>query len=324
MVRNLITGINGFAASHLCDLLLANGEQVFGVARTPGNGDNIKHAADRIRVFPCDVRVPGEIGKVLEQVRPDRIYHMASVSFVPAATKDWNLAFETNVLGTFYLFEAVKQLGLNPRILCVGSSEEYGAIDPENMPIRETALLKPVSLYGVTKASADLLATSFAQRDGLDILQVRPFNHVGPRQQSRFVCSSFARQIAEIEAGGSPVLKVGNLDSQKDFTDVRDTVRAYHALMNKGVSREVYNVCSGKTVSIKFVLESLTQMSTAAVQVETDLARYRPGEPVRYYGDHSLLTRQTGWVPEIPLERSLRDTLAYWRSRILTENPNRV
>ncbi|MFQ5672431.1 MAG: GDP-mannose 4,6-dehydratase [Nitrospinales bacterium] len=323
-MRNLITGINGFAASHLCDLLLANGEEVFGIARTLGNADNIKHVADRVRVFPCDVRVFGEIREVLEQVRPDRIYHMASVSFVPAVTRDWSLAFETNVLGTFHLLEAVRQLGLNPRVLCVGSSEEYGATDPEAMPIRETALLQPISLYGVTKASADLLAASFSRREELDILRVRPFNHVGPRQQSRFVCSSFARQIAEIEVGKNPVLKVGNLEAQKDFTDVRDTVRAYHALMNKGASREAYNVCSGQTVSIKFILESLTRMSTASVQVEIDLTRYRPGTPVRYYGDHSLLTRQTGWVPEIPLERSLLDTLTYWRSKVCEENPNRV
>jgi len=324
VVRNLITGINGFAASHLSDRLLANGEEVFGIARTLGNGDNVKHVADRIRVFACDVRVAEETRNVLEQVRPDRIYHMASVSFVPAATRDWSLAFETNVTGTFHLLDAVRQLGLKPRILCVGSSEEYGTTNPEETPIRETASLQPTSLYGVTKASADLLATSFCHREGLDILRVRPFNHVGPRQQSRFVCSSFARQIAEIEAGKPPVIQVGNLEAQKDFTDVRDTVRAYHALMEKGVSQEVYNVCSGKAVSIKFILESLTRMSTVPVQVATDPARHRPGGPARYYGDHSRLTRQTGWVPEIPLEHSLRDTLAYWRSRVLEANPNSV
>ncbi|MEC7641336.1 MAG: GDP-mannose 4,6-dehydratase, partial [Nitrospinota bacterium] len=227
MAKNLITGINGFAASHLCDLLLASGEEVVGIAKTLEGNQNIAHASESIEVFSCDIRIPGDIKRVLDIVRPDRIYHMASVNFVPAVTQDWNVAFETNVLGTFYLFEAVKQLRLNPRILCVGSSEEYGSVDLEEMPIRETTLLKPITLYGVTKASADLLATSFCRRDDLDILQVRPFNHVGPRQQSRFVCSSFARQIAMIEAGKATVLKVGNLEVQKDFTDVRDTVRAY-------------------------------------------------------------------------------------------------
>ena len=316
MAKNLITGINGFAASHLCDLLLANGEEVVGIAKSLEGNQNIKHAEDYIQVFPCDVRIPIEIKKVLNIVRPDRIFHMASVSFVPAATHNWKLAFETNVLGTLHLFEAVKQLSLKPRILCLGSSEEYGTVDPGDMPIRETALLNPITLYGVTKASADLLTTSFCRRDGLDILQVRPFNHVGPRQHSRFVCSSFARQIAMIEAGKASILKVGNLEVQKDFTDVRDTVRAYKAVIEKGSPREVYNVCSGKTVSIKLILNCFKQMTDIPIQVETDPERYRPGEPSQFFGDNSLLTERTGWIPEIPLKQSLNDVLTYWRKNI--------
>lgn len=310
-MRNLITGIHGFAASHLCDLLLAHDEEVFGIARNIEENKNIRHVTDRIQVFSCDVRVPSAIKKVLEDIRPDRIYHMASMSYVPAATADWEQAFATNVFGTLHLFESVKELRSNPRIICVGSSEEYGAA--AEMPIREAAPLQPVTMYGVTKAAAGLLGHAFARKDGLDVLRVRPFNHIGPRQKSRFVCSSFARQIWEIEAGRPAVLKTGNLEAQRDFTDVRDTVRAYHALMEQGDSGEVYNICSGKAVSIKSVVEILRRMTDVSFTVEVDPSRYRTEPPVAYCGDHSLLTRKTGWVPQIPLEQSLKDILAYWR-----------
>ncbi|MFQ5717844.1 MAG: GDP-mannose 4,6-dehydratase [Nitrospinales bacterium] len=315
-MRNLITGIHGFAASHLSDLLLARNEKVFGIARVLENDGNIRHIADRIKVFPCDVRVSADLKKIVENVRPHRIYHMASVSFVPAAAQDWEQAFETNVFGTLHLFEAVKQLKLDARIMCVGSSEEYGAVVSDDMPIREKLPLQPFTLYGVTKAAADILSNSFVKRERLDILRVRPFNHIGPRQKHRFVCPSIARQIAQFEAGKPPVLKIGNLDAQRDFTDVRDTVRAYHAVMEKGVSGEVYNVCSGKTVSIKSIVETFRRLASVSFQVENDPSRSRAEQPLCYWGDHSFLTERTGWTPKIPLEDSLKDILGYWRENL--------
>ena len=315
-MRNLVTGINGFAASHLADSLIAKGEEVFGLARNPEKNENIRHHGECIKVFPCDIRKPAEVQQVLETVRPQRIYHLASVTFVPAVAQDWNASFDTIFFGTSNLLEAVKQARLQARILWVGSSEEYGMPPPEEYPLKENRVLAPLSLYGVAKASADVLADSYVRREGFDLVRVRPFNHIGPRQESRFASSSFARQIAQIEAGASPVIKVGNLEARKDFTDVRDTVRAYHAIMEKGLAGEVYNVCTGKSISVKSILEGLVSHASLPISVEIDPERYRPEPPVNYYGDHSLLTRRTGWFPEIPIQTTLRDILDYWRLQV--------
>lgn len=313
-MRNLITGINGFAASHLADYLVAKNEEVVGLARHPENNENIRHLGNRVKVFACDIRAADDLLRVIETVRPQRIYHLASVTFVPAVSHDWNASFDTIFFGTRNLLEAVKQLGLEARILWAGSSEEYGR--PMECAIKETLPLAPVSLYGVSKAAAGLLANSYAQRDHLDVVRVRPFNHIGPRQESRFATASFARQVAQIEAGATPVLKVGNLEARKDFTDVRDMVRAYHAIMERGTMGEVYNVCSGKSVSVKSILDSLVSLASLPIRVEIDRERYREEPSMNFYGDFSLLTSHTGWVPEIPLEKTLQDLLTYWRQHV--------
>ena len=318
-MQNLITGINGFAASHLCDLLLANGEDVIGVARDPSKNENIKHHGDRVRVLQCDVGSWEEIHQVLSKTRPQRIYHMASLSYVPTAHLNWREAFQTNVFGTLHLFEAVREHEIDARIMCVGSSEEYGVIFQEDLPVRESNPLKPVTLYGVTKASAGLLANSFVHREGLDVISVRPFNHTGPRQSDRFVCSSFARQIVEIELGRRGFLMVGNLDAERDFMDVRDTVKAYRVLMERGDRGGVYNVCSGKTVSIRNIVDIFRTIAEKPFEVKCETSRFRSERPVHSYGDHSLLTMRTGWSPEITLEQSLRDVYLYWKER-LTKN----
>ena len=253
--------------------------------------------------------------RILEEVRPQRIYHLASVSFVPAAAQDWLRSFDTIFFGTNHLLEAVKQLKLDARILWVGSAEEYGLPAKEEYPLKETRPLTPVSMYGVAKVAAEALANSYAQRDHIEVLRVRPFNHVGPRQESRFASASFARQIAQIEKGTPPVIKVGNLEAQRDFTDVRDTVRAYHAVMERGVVGEVYNVCTGKSISIKSIVEMLMSHAVMPIKLEVDPELYRVEPPVSFYGDHSLITRQTGWKPEILMETTMRDLLDYWRQQ---------
>lgn len=315
-MRNLVTGINGFAASHLADYLIARNEEVFGLARRPEKNENIRHLGERVKVFPCDIRNASEVRQALETVRPERIYHLASVTFVPAVAQDWSASFDTIFFGTNNLLEAVKQLQLRARVLWVGSSEEYGMPPLEEYPLKEGRNLTPVSLYGVAKASADVLADSYVRRDQLDVVRVRPFNHIGPRQESRFVTSSFARQIAQIETGADPVIKVGNLSACKDFTDVRDTVRAYHAIVEQGAAGEVYNVCTGKSLRVKSILEELVGQASMPISVEIDPERYRPEPPVNYYGDHAWLTRRTGWLPEIPIQTTLRDILDYWRRQI--------
>jgi GDP-4-dehydro-6-deoxy-D-mannose reductase len=315
-VRNLVTGINGFAASHLADYLISRGEEVFGLARHPEKNENVRHLGERVKTLPCDIRNASDVRQVLETVRPERIYHLASVTFVPAVAQDWNASFDTIFFGTGNLLEAVKQLKLQARVLWVGSSEEYGVPPLEEYPLKESRNLTPVSLYGVAKASADVLADSYVRRDQLDVVRVRPFNHIGPRQESRFASSSFARQIAQIEAGADPVIKVGNLSARKDFTDVRDTVRAYHSIMEKGAAGEVYNVCTGKSLSVKAILEGLVSQASIPISVEVDPERYRPEPPVNYYGDHTFLAHRTGWHPEIPIQTTLRDILDYWRQQV--------
>jgi GDP-4-dehydro-6-deoxy-D-mannose reductase len=205
-VKNLITGIHGFAGSHLADGLLEQNEEVFGIARSLGDNGNLKHIQNRIQVLPCNIMSRQELKKVIETVRPDRIYHLAGVSFAPVAEKEEEVVFDTNFTGTLNLLQMVKELKLKCRILFAGSAEEYGAVTEKESPVKETSPLQPVSLYGVSKASADLLAYSYFLRDGMDVIRVRPYNHIGPRQNPRFVCSSFARQIAAIEKGAEPVI----------------------------------------------------------------------------------------------------------------------
>lgn len=313
-MKNLITGIHGFAGSHMADLLLERNEQVFGIVRSLADNQNIKHIEKKIQTFSCDIRKRQEVKKVLNEVRPDRIYHLASVSFIPDVEQAGSAAFETNLLGTLNLLESVKELKPDCRFLYVGSSEEYGMVSQEEGFIKEDRALKPFSLYGVSKAAADLLAQSYFTRDGLDVIRVRPYNHIGPRQDSRFVCSSFARQIAAIENGCEPLIKTGNLESYRDFTDVRDTVRAYHAVMDKAEAGEVFNVCSGKMTRVKVLLDTLLKISGVAIKTEVDPSLFREAKPVNVSGVNTLLQQRTGWRPQFSLDQTLGDLLNYWRA----------
>jgi len=312
-VKNLITGIHGFAGSHLADWLLKQNEEVVGLARPGSDSSNIKHIEKQVQVFPVDIRDRQELKKVLAAIRPERIYHLAALSFLPDAEKAEAVVFDTNFTGTLNLLQAVKELQLNCRFLFAGSSQVYGAVTEKDSPVKETTSLRPVSLYGVSKASGELLALSCFSRDGMDVVGVRPFNHIGPRQSSRFACSSFARQIAAIENGATAVMKTGNLESYRDFMDVRDTVRAYHAVMEKADAGDVFNVCAGKTVSVQSILEGLLELTDIPIRIERDEELFRPEEPARICGDHSLLTEKTGWHPETPLKQTLQDLLNHWR-----------
>ena len=232
---------------------------------------------------------------------------------VPVAENAGAGVFDVNFTGTLNLLQAVKELQLNCQVLFVGSSEAYGTVTEKESPVNETTPLKPGSLYGVSKASAEMLARSYFLRDELDVVMVRPFNHIGPRQNSRFVCSAFARQIAALEKGGEPVMKTGNLESYRDFMDVRDTVRAYHAVMESAKAGEVFNVCSGNSVSIRYILDSLLELSDIDIRIERDPNLFREEEPRRICGDPSKLTGSTGWRPQIPLQQTLNDLLKHWR-----------
>jgi GDP-4-dehydro-6-deoxy-D-mannose reductase len=311
-LKNLITGIHGFAASHLADFLIKQNEEVCGIARSLANDRNVKHIQSEITVFSADIRNRSEVSKIVADVRPDRIYHLASVSFIPHAEQEGNASFKTIWNGTWNVLESVKELGLNCKVLYAGSSEVYGKVVEGEGLVKENRALQPVSLYGVSKAAAELLAHSYYIRDGLDVVRVRPYNHTGPRQNSQFVCSSFARQIAAIEKGADAVIKTGNLEAYRDFIDVRDTVSAYHAVMENGSAGEVFNVCSGEVTKVQSVLNTLLAMSAIPIRIETDPLKYREARPVAV-GDSLLLRQRTGWRPDYELQQTLRDLLEYWR-----------
>jgi len=317
-MRVLITGITGFVGSHLADSLVARGDvEVFGTRRWRSRTENILHLRDRVTLLDCDLHDAASVRRTLAEVRPDRIFHLAAQSYVPTS---WLTPAETvanNVLGQVNLLEAVRDLGLEARIQIAGSSEEYGMVHPEELPIRETNPLRPLSPYAVSKVGQDLLGYQYWMSYRLHIVRTRGFNHSGPRRGEVFMTSNFARQIAEIEKGQrEPFLRVGNLDAIRDFTDVRDMVRAYWLALERGEPGEVYNICSGRGYAVREVLELLLGLTSARIEVRPDPARLRPSDVPVLVGDCQKFRRATGWEPTIPFEVTLKDLLDYWRQRV--------
>ena len=322
-MRVLITGITGFVGSHLTEWLLARGGiELCGIEHGPGRTDHLDHVQNAVTIYDCDMRAPAAVHRVIAEARPDRIVHLAAQSFVPASWSAPADTLATNVLGQVHLLEAVRACGLAPRILIAGSSEEYGLVREDELPIKETNPLRPLSPYAVSKVAQDLLGFQYAQSYGMPIVRTRAFNHTGPRRGSVFASSNFAMQIALIEAGQQePVIQVGNLEARRDFTDVRDIVRGYWLALEQGEPGEVYNLCSGRAVAIRDVLQLLLQLTSAAVTVQVDPRRLRPSDVPVLCGDGSKFQRLTGWRPEIPLRQTLEDLLNYWRAKISTEAP---
>jgi len=318
-MRVLITGITGFAGSHLADYLLAEHTEVeiFGIQRWRSRTENIEHLAGKIELREADLRDYTSIHRVLDEVRPDAIFHLAAQSFVPTSWRAPAETLSTNIIGQTYIFEAVRALQLDPTIQIAGSSEEYGLVLPDEVPIKETNPLRPLSPYAVSKVAQDLLAYQYFESYGLKTVRTRGFNHTGPRRGEVFVTSNFAKQIASIEAElQEPVIRVGNLESVRDFTDVRDTVRAYWLAVEKGRPGEVYNIASGREITIRQLLDKLVELSRTRVEVEIDPDRLRPSDVEVLIGDASKFHADTGWEPSIPLEQTLRDTLDFWRQKL--------
>jgi GDP-4-dehydro-6-deoxy-D-mannose reductase len=322
-MRFFITGISGFAGSHLADLLLERGHDVTGIARDSGSiGDLHRRHGERFptsAVELCDVRDPVRLREALRRGEPDGVFHLAAVAFVPHTFDRPSLAYEVNFLGTVELLSAVGEVTPRARVVLVTSGEVYGSIDVErDLPITESQPLRPLSPYSLAKAAADLAGfQAFASRS-LDVVRARPFNHTGPRQAPDFVCSEFARALAAAERGLAPRrLRVGNLDVERDFSDVRDVVRGYFALFEKGVSGEAYNLGSGKATSVRDVLESLRRKCRVKVDVETDPQKLRPREISRLFGSIAKIEAATRWCPEISLEQTLADLLDYWRTQVV-------
>jgi len=317
-MKVLVTGITGFVGSHLAELLLEKKDiEVWGIERWRSKMDNIEHIKDKIKLIECDIRDLSSVEKAIELIKPDKIFHLAAQSFVPTS---WNAPAETittNIIGELNIFETVHKIGINPWIQIACSSEEYGMVYPDETPIKETNPLRPLSPYGVSKVGQDMLGYQYAMSYNMNIVRTRGFNHTGPRRGDVFVESNFANQIAKIEKGKQKsVISVGNLEARRDYTDVRDMVKAYWLATEKCKLGEEYNICSGKDWKIQEVLDILLSYSKIKVEVKQDPARMRPSDVMILLGDNSKFRKATGWKPEIPFEKTLLDLLNYWRERV--------
>jgi len=314
----LITGITGFVGSHMAEYALSQGAEVIGSARWRSRTENIEHLRPRIQLVDCDLRDSASVHRLLTTTSPTHVIHLAAQSFVgsswhtPAETLSNNTACQVNLL------EGIRELGISPRFLVIGTSEEYGLVHPDEMPIKETNPLRPLSPYAVSKVTQDLMGYQYFRSYGLPILRTRAFNHEGPRRGDVFVTSNFAKQVAEIEVGlREPVVRVGDLKPRRDYSDVRDIVRGYWLLLERGQAGEVYNLCSGRAWAIQEVLDFFLGHATRkGIAVEVDAARLRPSDVMILEGDSAKIRNAVGWKVEIPFERTLADLLDYWRQRV--------
>jgi GDP-4-dehydro-6-deoxy-D-mannose reductase len=313
-LRALITGIGGFVAGHLAHCLLDRGVDVFGTRR-PGHRPPTLPAA--VVLQAADLQDCASIKRALGEAEPDWVFHLAGVSAEAEARQQPERAFRVNLIGTLHLYEALQALDRRPRVMTAGSSAEYGAVLPEENPLQEGQPLRPVSPYGVSKAAQGLLTLQQYREHGFPAIHVRAFNHTGPGQREEFATASFARQIAEAEAGlGTSDIAVGNTSARRDLSDVRDVCRAYVALMETGRPGEVYNVGAGQPVLMSEVLEQLIALSSTRIRVVPAASRLRPIDVPLLFADTSKLRRDTGWQPQIPLSVTLADLLASWRETV--------
>ncbi|MEM8529982.1 MAG: GDP-mannose 4,6-dehydratase [Chloroflexota bacterium] len=315
-MRVLITGINGFVGGYLAERFLATGEwDIYGVGRAPNV--SLTDLRDRITYQTMDFSSRDGVQTVLEQIKPDIIFHLAAQADVHRSFAEPEETLTANIFPALHIFQSVVTLGQQPLILIVGSNEVYGRVQPEDLPVDEETPFRPVSPYAVSKATQDMLAHQYMVSNNLRTIRLRPFNHTGPRQSEQFVACAFAAQIARIEAGQQePLLRVGNLVAERDFTDVRDMVRAYELVATRGTIGQVYNIGSGRSTSIQWLLETLLSLSTCDIAVEPDPARMRPADIPRIVCDSRRLAQHTDWTPQIPLEQTLSDILNYWRAHV--------
>ena len=315
--KALITGIAGFVGSHLADLLLSEGYEVYGVARPRTKRDHIDHIANQLHLEDADLLDSHSLYTTISRIKPDFIFHLAAQSFVPTSWVSPSVTLEVNIVGSANLFEAVRQARIDPVIQIACSSEEYGLVNEDELPIKETNPLRPLSPYAVSKVAMDYLGYQYHQSYKVRIVRTRGFNHTGPRRGDTFAESNFAKQIALIEKGKlQPIVWVGNLEARRDYSDVRDMVQAYKLAVEKCEPGEVYNICVGKAPKIGDMLSLLLSYSSAKVTVKQDPARMRPSDVPVLVGDNTKFVDKTGWKPTIPFEKTMEDLLNYWRERV--------
>jgi GDP-4-dehydro-6-deoxy-D-mannose reductase len=322
-MRVLITGVTGFVGSHMAEHALAQGAQVFGACRWRSNHENIEGIRSKLQLLEADLRDQTSVREMIETSKPDYICHLAGQSQVMSSWHAPAETLQTNVIGQIHLLEAIRQCGGTfPRVLVVGSSEEYGLVHENELPVTEEHQFRPLSPYAVSKIAQDLLAHQYFRSYGIPCLRARAFNHDGPRRGEVFVTSAFARQIAEIELGlREPVILVGNLKARRDYTDVRDMVRGYWLLLERGAAGEVYNLCSGRSRAIQEILDYFLSQSTVRnIEVREDPAKLRPSDVPNLYGSAEKIRAAVGWTTTIPLEETLKDVLNYWREKVKNSN----
>jgi len=321
-MRTLITGIAGFTGIHLAEYLLSpdrynDNIDLYGIDIVRNVNKDAQSLLDKVKVLTCDILDEEEMKKTLEEIKPDRIFHLAGLTFDPNSHRSPEKFYITNVFGTINLLEAVKQLKINPLIHIACSSAEYGLILENENPVTETNYFRPISPYGISKLAQDMVGYQYYKNYGLKIIRTRAFNTTGPGEKEDFVCSNFARQIALIEKGKQgPTIYVGNLDAKRDFVDIRDVVKGYWLASDKGISGEVYNLCSGKAYSIGEMLDILLQMAKKDIVVKQESKRMRPSDIPLQVGSFEKFHKQTGWMPIISLVQILKDLLNYWRQKV--------
>ncbi len=317
-MKILITGVSGFVGSHLAEHLLTQGKhEIFGSIKWRSDRKNILHIQDKLKLCECDIRDAFAMNTLISDIKPDWIFHLAAQSYVPFSWRAPQETLTTNIIGEVNLFEAVRQAGIDPLIHIAGSSEEYGMVYSEEIPIKESNPLRPLSPYGVSKVAQDLLGFQYFKSYGLKIVRTRAFNHTGPRRGVVFATSNFAKQIIEIKEGKrKPVMYVGNLEAVRDFLDVRDVARAYALALEKGTPGEVYVIASGKGTKIQEMLEKLIAIAQIEVEIRKDPERLRPSDVELLIGSSEKFQKATGWKPEIPFDKTLKDLLDFWQQQI--------
>jgi GDP-4-dehydro-6-deoxy-D-mannose reductase len=309
-MRVLVTGAEGFVGGHLLTTLLEQSHRALGLhfADHPGRDDVEWHR--------CDLRDRKQVHRVVERTKPDAVVHLAAISHVPDAQSASEIAFATNVGGALNLLEELSEVCPGIPVVFVSSGEVYGNVASEHIPIQESQDPAPSNVYGLTKLCGEHIAGYYRRLGSLAATIVRPFTQFGPKQTDRFVCSSFARQVARVMLGKAPPeVRVGNLHVRRDFTDVRDMSRAYVALVERDTGSGPYNISSGRSISIQDVIETLIDLSGRDIRVTVDSERVRPTDIPEMRGDSTLFRSITGWAPRLTFRQSLQDTLDFWVSR---------
>ncbi len=322
-MRVLITGASGFVGQHVRRHLLDNTDWMLCHFAYPTLMGNLR--VEREEEHLVDLRDELRVLDKMRAFMPDAIIHLAGQSHVPTSFADPWMTLETNIRGQLNLLESCARLGIRPRIIIVSSGEVYGRLQADQGPLDETLPLMPENPYSVSKAAQDLMGYQYFISHKLPVIRIRPFNHIGPGQSERFVLPAFASQVARIEAGmQEPVLRVGNLDAARDFTDVRDVARAYELAVRYAHAGEAYNLASGVPRRVRSMLELLLSMAHVPIRVEVDPARFRPTDTPVLYGNAMKFRGVTGWQPQIPFEQTVADVLTEWRQKIALQRKARA